>query len=242
MTFEQRKKRKHTTLLLTDKYEIVERYERGETARSLSKLYGIGRATIHDILKNKNRLKLHMKSIPITPGSQRKTLRTGHYPELEWALYAWYQQQLESNEQISGEILKTKAKQIFKEITHKKGFCASDGWLDRFKKRFGIRLLHPRGSNEFAQCLTNVEEDFHDFVLMPDEHCRVEISETLSDNAEIRIKEEPNDSSRGVSCDEALKAVGTLLQWSQERCLGKESVLMLENFCQIIESKKAEDS
>lgn len=41
----------------------------------------------------------------------------------------------------TGDILRVQAKEFYQKITGKDEFCASDGWLDTFKKRFDIHLI-----------------------------------------------------------------------------------------------------
>lgn len=60
---------------------------------------------------------------------------------MEQALYTWFLQQRAHHVPITSEILRSKAKKFYEEITGKTDFLASSGWLDKFKARHGIRLL-----------------------------------------------------------------------------------------------------
>lgn len=133
-------KRKHVTLTLEKKCEILKRLEKGEKIAHLSKEFNIGRATIHDIKQNKNKIEDFFKTTE-SSSSERKTLRKGEFPQVEDALYAWFVQERNRHSPISGEILKEKARFFYNRILEKEDFRASDGWLDKFKRRFGIRLL-----------------------------------------------------------------------------------------------------
>ncbi|XP_014286744.1 protein bric-a-brac 1 isoform X3 [Halyomorpha halys] len=138
-------KRKHITLTLDKKYEILKRLENGEKVSRLSKEFDIGRATIHDIKKKKDQIESYFK-INESSYNVRKTLKAGDFPEVEDALYAWFIEERNRETHISGEILMEKAKMIYHEIMNKDDFRASVGWLDRFKRRYGIRLSVPQGS------------------------------------------------------------------------------------------------
>ncbi|XP_050545073.1 jerky protein homolog-like [Daktulosphaira vitifoliae] len=119
----QQQKRKHTTLTLVEKLEILNKLENGDKLR--------------------------------------KTLKTGEFPEVEDALYLWFLQERNRHTPISGEILKEKAKYFYKRIAHKDqkdDFQASDGWLDKFKNRFGLRLLCMAG--EKLSCDVNSVEPY----------------------------------------------------------------------------------
>jgi hypothetical protein len=77
--------------------------------------------------------------------SDRQTLKSGEYPEVEDALYTWFLQEHDRHTRISGEIIREKSKYFYKMIMKKDDFRASDGWLDKFKKRYGIRFLTRMG-------------------------------------------------------------------------------------------------
>lgn len=62
-------------------------------------------------------------------------------PEVEEALYTWFLQQRKNDVPVSSEILRTKARYFYEQITGKTDFQASSGWLDKFKARHGIRFL-----------------------------------------------------------------------------------------------------
>lgn len=150
-------KRKHKTLSLVDKNKILKRLERGETLVSLAKEFGVGRATIHDIRKNSEKIK-NFCGKNENVKSSRKTLKPGEFPQVEDSLYLWFLQERERHTPISGEILKEKARFFYKKIMNNDDFHASEGWLDKFKRRFGIRILSMTG--EKLSCDTDAVEPF----------------------------------------------------------------------------------
>ncbi|KAK9686916.1 Tc5 transposase DNA-binding domain [Popillia japonica] len=141
-------KRPHTTLIIREKIAILDRLEKGESATSLAQCYWVGKSTITDIKRNKNRLRNFART-ESGPG-KRKTLRQPEYPHMENALHTWFLQQRLKNAPISGSLLAEKAKFFFKEMVQtgvepNYEFQASVGWLDHFKKRHGIRHLKITG-------------------------------------------------------------------------------------------------
>lgn len=85
------------------------------------------------------------------PG-KRKTLRASELPKMEKCLYRWFIKQRERNYPINALALKEKAKEIHLKLKEKdSAFNASDGWLQGFKKRFGIRLLKISGEKLSSQ-------------------------------------------------------------------------------------------
>lgn len=150
-------KRKHLTLTLDKKHEILKRLEKGEKLLHLATEYNVGRATIHDIKKKKDQIETFFKNNDSKLGT-RKTLKTGEFPQVEEALYAWFLQERNRHTPISGELLMEKAKVFYSKIMNKDDFRASVGWLDKFKKRFGIRILSLTG--ERLSCDVEAVEPF----------------------------------------------------------------------------------
>jgi hypothetical protein len=73
-------------------------------------------------------------------------MRSSDHPLLDAAVYEWFLQERSRHTPISGPILREKAKffqtKIYPDLTD---FKASEGWLDKFKKRHGIRYLSIAG-------------------------------------------------------------------------------------------------
>ena len=82
----------------------------------------IGRSTVGDILRQKNHWLSLDKSLPVA-----KRLRPAKHVDLERALFLWFD-----------EILQSKAK-FFGEHLDIGDFAYSRGWLQSFKKRFGVK-------------------------------------------------------------------------------------------------------
>lgn len=137
-------KRKHKTLTLFQKNVILKRLDKGDHLTNLANEYGVGRATIHDIRKNRDKIKSFCENNDNVK-SVRKTLKKGEFPQVEDSLYAWFIQERNRHTPITGEILKEKAKIFYERIMGNDDFKASEGWLEKFKKRFGIRLLSMTG-------------------------------------------------------------------------------------------------
>ncbi|KAG5888111.1 hypothetical protein JTB14_023405 [Gonioctena quinquepunctata] len=150
----QTQKRKHKTLTIKEKCDILDRLNRNETFSSLASEYGVGRSTIYDVKKKHEKIKKFVSTTDCGPG-KRQTLKKAEHPEVEEALYMWFLQERNRHAPISGPMLAMKAKFFYKEITKKDDFVASKGWLERFKSRHGIRLMTITGeklSND-ATCI-----------------------------------------------------------------------------------------
>lgn len=137
--------RKHSTLTLKDKLRIIEMLDKGDSYPIIARKFGIGRSTVGDIKKNKDKI---LKFVSLTergPGV-RKTLKKSENPVLEDALFTWFLQQRRLHVPVSGDMICEKARIFHRQITNSDiGFNASRGWLDKFKKRHGIRRLKMAG-------------------------------------------------------------------------------------------------
>ena len=72
----------------------------------------------------------------------RKTMLKGKHKEVEEALFLWHEHLRGKGLPVSGPILQEKALQFKRQIEGEDSeFTASDGWLDRWKKRFSIRQI-----------------------------------------------------------------------------------------------------
>jgi len=73
-------------------------------------------------------------------------MRKGKHEDVEEALFLWHQHLRGKGVPVNGPMLQEKALQFKREIEGEDGeFTASDGWLDRWKKRYGIRQLSVSG-------------------------------------------------------------------------------------------------
>ncbi|CAH1954517.1 unnamed protein product [Acanthoscelides obtectus] len=108
--------RKHISLSIRKRSEILDKLKRGDSGKKLAAMYGVGKSTISDIKKNRGKIGAFMKKCISGPGS-RKTLRTAEHPEMEKKLYEWFLQQRDRHIPASYAILAEKSKYLKKNIT-----------------------------------------------------------------------------------------------------------------------------
>jgi hypothetical protein len=98
-------------------------------------------------------------------------MKKGEYEKTSEALFLWFTQMREKGSPISGPILQAKALEFHKHFKEgEEEFTASVGWLDRWKKSFGVRQLNTTGeklsacTEEIATFTTKlakiIQEDF----------------------------------------------------------------------------------
>lgn len=71
---------------------------------------------------------------------RRRTLRRTVHKDLEDKILEWYNAARAQGGYISGPMIAHKAQELHKELGYTNNFSASNGWLDRFKIRNGIKL------------------------------------------------------------------------------------------------------
>lgn len=151
--------RKHKTLTLKDKMQIINMLDNGESMADVALHYGIGRSTIYDIKLRRTKIMANVNNI----SENRKTLKFGKHPELDSALYNWFLEQRAMDIVVNGDKLKEMAKEIYKRIA-KRDFKASSGWLDKFKKRYGIKFNTSGTAGEKASFQSHDENVIVNFV------------------------------------------------------------------------------
>ncbi|XP_055632936.1 tigger transposable element-derived protein 1-like [Toxorhynchites rutilus septentrionalis] len=140
------RKRRSNFLTLVEKVRIIEDFEAGGgTHDFLGKKYGVGSSTVTRIIQKKEAIREAVDKFKEYGVNNRKTLKEQTFPLLEEALYIWILQQRQSNILLTVDILKAKAELLFKMFQDRglyavHGFSASDGWMHRFKQRFGLRV------------------------------------------------------------------------------------------------------
>lgn len=100
------------------------------------------RTTISDILKKRDKLTQFIKMNPDDQENfkRRRALRNTVHKELEDQLSIWYHQLRAQGTYVNGPMIADEAKRLHKSFGYSGSFVASNGWLDRFKTRYGIKL------------------------------------------------------------------------------------------------------
>ena len=156
-------KQKRVRRSLDFKHEVYKRLKACATTATLRNEHGISKATISEI-KHFSGPKIEQFLNENPNLYKRKNMKIGTHPELEKALLIFFNQQRSLKKPISGCLLKEKAI-IMQEIAFRDdnfssgtivppSSCLTDGFLNRFKQRHGIRKLKCVGekasSNESA--------------------------------------------------------------------------------------------
>jgi hypothetical protein len=135
-------------LSIAEKKKVIAAVEAGEKKKDVALRFGIPASTLSTILKQKDHL------TTLTPYSSRIRQKKCEYPDLEECLMAWFTQSRQNNIPISGPILKEKSK-LFATNLGITNFQASEGWLEKFKKRHDLTFKKVCGeSASVDQCIS----------------------------------------------------------------------------------------
>ena len=148
-------KRKHKTISLKDKLEILNKLEKGSSGTSLAIEYGVGKATISDFKRQKEQIRAYAKKhLPIdlkhkNTGVIAKTMRTSKYSSLDEAVFKWWNQMASSGVNARGVDILDAATQLAADLGIT-DFNASEGWLWRFRRRhaLGNRVVRGEAADE----------------------------------------------------------------------------------------------
>lgn len=125
---------KRKSLSVVDKVELLKNVDSGMRKKDISAKFGIPASTVSTIIKNRNAV---MKSYgSLDPN--RKRLKTCCYDTVDEAVLKWIKSVRDQNLPISGPLIKEKALEYAKHFGNDQ-FQASSGWLEKFKKRHGIK-------------------------------------------------------------------------------------------------------
>ena len=142
-------KRKHLQLSIKQKLEITEKLEKGVKPAVISAEYGIAKQTISDIKRAKDKLlKYAVESesekettVYKKAGLDRTRVQYGRQEKLEEAIMKWHRQQVGVGVAVRGVDIKNAALRLSSQMGVP-NFAASDGWLYRFRSRYGLKDTH----------------------------------------------------------------------------------------------------
>ena len=136
-------KRKLNTKSIKDKYSALNEVEDGITKSKVAAKYGIPKNILSTWLKNKDRI---CEATKKRSKSKRQRLRQGTFANLDQAIFKWPLVVQSRDAAVSALVFKTKAIE-FAEKMNIENFKVSDGWLDRWKKRFNVSFKAVSGES-----------------------------------------------------------------------------------------------
>ncbi|GBN60586.1 Jerky -like [Araneus ventricosus] len=122
--------------------ETIKGINNGESLKKIALEFEVCETTVGDWRRNKAQIEAFCSKMDSSKTfEERSTLKKAKTEKLDEAVYLWFEQQRTQGIPISGNILKEKALLLRQKLNENESFSASQGWLDKFKKRHGIRQL-----------------------------------------------------------------------------------------------------
>lgn len=246
---EKRETKKYKFLSLKTKIEILNKLNDGVKPVHIAKEYEIAMSTISRLKKCKTSLREAMSMYQ--NNSERRSLRGTFHPKMEMALHKWYLEQIENGSPVTSSMLRLKARELNKQIRENDlEFRASPGWMDKFKKRYGIRLKSVRGERHTIDNLAfeyednDNDNDFTDSNTVDPPHTmtHVEIKTeldkdflyepqfiTIEDGDEPLMTDKSEANNGKADCTKVMRCVDEVIQWSVENHIESLYLTMLKS-------------
>ena len=126
-------KRHRVDQKLETKYKALVELEKGKSNKEVAQSFGITPNTLSTWKKNKEKVfEAYNKG-----NAKTKRMKSDTYEQVNNAVLKWFTRIRAENVPVSGILIKEKALYFAKELNFEK-FQASDGWLDKWKKRFDL--------------------------------------------------------------------------------------------------------
>ena len=122
-------KRLHKEHKLEIKYKALLELQKSKSNKEVAKSFGVLANTLSTRNKKDKAFKAFQKGSATT-----KRLKVDTYDQVYKAVLKWFTRLRSENVPVSGVLIKEKALYFTKELNFEK-FQASDGWLDKWKKR-----------------------------------------------------------------------------------------------------------
>ncbi|XP_025205101.1 tigger transposable element-derived protein 6-like [Metopolophium dirhodum] len=125
-----------TALTLSDKVKLIELKETQKlSTKELITRFKCGKTQVYDAIKNKE--KIMDDWVNSKNSGKSKRVKNPLFEQIDQKLYEWFNSVRSKNLPISGPILQTEAMKLAEKM-NVNDFKASNGWLEKFKKRHDI--------------------------------------------------------------------------------------------------------
>lgn len=158
-----RQQKQHVFLPLCDKLKIIEAVNAGKTISSIAKHYNISRTAVGDLKRRKRSIK-DVSNLNEIALKRRKVIKRVHNEELERAVIMWYNEKREMGLPLSGPMICEKALFLNDRLNGSEKFKATTGWLDAFKRRYGIKISQEEVIFSSGDAAVEVCLEFQQFI------------------------------------------------------------------------------
>jgi Tc5 transposase DNA-binding domain/CENP-B N-terminal DNA-binding domain len=148
-----KKRRKGEGKRLTDaeRLQIIEALEGANplSMRRIALNFGVGEKTIRNVKKRKTEIKQRVSSSTVSESQKRKRISVLRFPELEKQVYSWICDYEQTGFAVPFNMLQSKARAMAHDMGIREDeFKASNGWLNRFRRRWNMNAELIRGEGD----------------------------------------------------------------------------------------------
>ncbi|KAG5673973.1 hypothetical protein PVAND_003969 [Polypedilum vanderplanki] len=136
MNIEEKNKRKLKFMSFQEKLNAIELVGKGKSQRKIAKELGIGRTTLYNALKNKDKI---LEASKKYEGTNKRRIATTKHPEIEKAVLDYIFISRENKVRITGSSIQSIALEAAAKLGYH-DFSGSNGWLFSFFKRNNISI------------------------------------------------------------------------------------------------------
>ena len=129
-------KRRLNCKTILEKYAALKAIDNGESQALVAKRLGIAKQTISNWRKDKDKIYGTVDSNQVN--KKRRRVKSSPYDQVDKAVYTWFVNARHKKIPLNHGIVQVKALEFAKEFEDCKDFRASDGWMDRWKKRYNV--------------------------------------------------------------------------------------------------------
>lgn len=153
-------------LTYAQKLQVIEFYKQNRHKMSMDEMLAQLRArgfatlcaqTVHRYVRDEASIRQHVASNTLRADSRRQS--SAARPDVEQALWEWIQDAETRNLRLTGVLIREKAQRIAVElgIPPDQGITFSDGWLTRFKQRYGLKqyIFHGEAASAPIEDINN---------------------------------------------------------------------------------------
>ena len=188
VTVDQPSKRQRVDLCLEQKLELIAESKKfpKPSQKDLSLMFGIGRATVSDILK---REEYYQGLYHANSAVKKKRFQSAcKFKCINTAVYQWFCQIRTNNSPISGPLIQTKALQISQDLGIT-DFKASNGWLESWRNSHSIGNIKECCKSDYVEVevvndLNSNQPEIIDFYSKNGKELELEIKPTYDGKAE----------------------------------------------------------
>lgn len=229
-------------LSLKKKSEILKRLSDGTKQCQLAKEYNIAASTISRLKKYRKTIQKAMTKY--RNDTNRRSLRGTYHPKMENALHKWYLEQTKAGVAMTTNMIRMKARELYTKIRENNlDFQASPGWLEKFKRRYGIQLKGAYKKRKLIENETDSSAGEQEIVQNNGVNIKTEhpfettFVDVSSNNCDENFKVEQQLGAKGQKPHDIIQCMDEVIQWTANNQIEPIYLTMLRSLRDRIQNR-----